>query len=321
MIQPLVSIVTPSFNQADFIEETLCSVLEQDYPRIEYIVIDGGSTDGSVEIIRKYADRLAYWVSERDAGQSDAINKGLRRATGDIVAWLNSDDYYVPHALTAAVQCLVAHPEAGMVYGNVDVVDAHGQVLKRGVGSDYDLARQLLQEIIVPQPAAFWWRRVTEDVGYLRTDLHYAMDWDLWLRIGRRYSIHHLRRSLAVFRRSGVNKTAAHPDRIAGEVTSILDDLYRDAQLRPALASLKHEVYGAAYLGGANGAIAAYDFKSARRWLLRAVRTNPAIVAHLRCWLVVAKIMAGAPGRRATVALRDLRRRKVGAKAGYRDPR
>jgi glycosyltransferase involved in cell wall biosynthesis len=109
-VSPLVSVVTPSFNQAAFIEQTLRSVLEQDYPAIEYLVADGASTDGSVEIIQKYADRLAWWVSEKDHGQAEAINKGFTKATGKYIAWVNSDDYYLPGAIRAAVEVLEANP-------------------------------------------------------------------------------------------------------------------------------------------------------------------------------------------------------------------
>ena len=111
---PLVSIITPSFNQARFLEATLRSVLEQDYPRIEYLVVDGASSDGSVDIIRRYADQLTWWVSEKDSGQSEAINKGLRRARGEFIGWLNSDDIYLPGAVAAAVQIFQSHPRAGL---------------------------------------------------------------------------------------------------------------------------------------------------------------------------------------------------------------
>ena len=136
---PLVSIVTPSYNQAAFLEETIRSVLEQDYPRVEYIIIDGGSTDGSAEIIQRYADRLAYWVSERDRGQTDAINKGFARATGSILAWLNSDDTYQPGALREAVDYLLAHPDVGMVYGDGNFIDEHGKVIGRFPSAQTDL--------------------------------------------------------------------------------------------------------------------------------------------------------------------------------------
>ncbi|MCJ7706656.1 MAG: glycosyltransferase, partial [Anaerolineales bacterium] len=126
---PLVSIVIPSFNQAAFLEATIRSVLTQDYPRLETIVVDGGSTDGSLDIIRRYEDRLTRWLSEPDRGQADAINKGLRLATGEIVAWLNSDDLYLPGAIRQAVQALAEHPEAGMVYGDGVLIDEDDAIL------------------------------------------------------------------------------------------------------------------------------------------------------------------------------------------------
>ena len=124
---PLVSIVTPSFNQARFLEAAIESVLGQDYPHLEYMIVDGGSNDGSLEIIRKYERRLAWWVSEKDAGQTDAINKGLARANGRILAWLNSDDSYEPGALRAAVDFLLGHPETGLVYGDANFIDEAGR--------------------------------------------------------------------------------------------------------------------------------------------------------------------------------------------------
>jgi glycosyltransferase involved in cell wall biosynthesis len=124
--EPLVTIVTPSYNQALFLEATMRSVLEQDYPRIEYIIIDGGSTDSSMDIIKKYADRLACWISEKDRGQTDALNKGFKRATGDILAWINSDDTYEPGAIREAVEWLQARPEIGLVYGDANFIDDEG---------------------------------------------------------------------------------------------------------------------------------------------------------------------------------------------------
>src|ERR1051325_2361432 len=137
----LISIVTPSYHQARYIEETIQSVLSQDYPQIEYIIVDGGSTDGSVNIIKKYEDQLAWWTSEKDEGQTDAINKGFARAKGDILAWINSDDTYEPGAVTAAAQYLHEHPDVGMVYGDCNYIDRSGNIIGKFNASQTDERR------------------------------------------------------------------------------------------------------------------------------------------------------------------------------------
>src|SRR6266540_5681455 len=123
---PKVSVITPSFNQGQFLEASIRSVLEQDYPNIEYIVVDGGSKDESVEVIKKYQDHLTWWVSEKDKGHADALNKGFSHATGEILAWLNSDDIYFPNAVSEAVSVIKAHPHVGMVYGAAELIDDSG---------------------------------------------------------------------------------------------------------------------------------------------------------------------------------------------------
>jgi glycosyltransferase involved in cell wall biosynthesis len=180
---PLVSIVTPSFNQARFLEETLRSILDQDYPRLECIVVDGGSTDGSLDIIQRYAGRLAHWVSETDLGQADAINKGLALAQGDILAWLNSDDTYNPGALREAAQYLLEHPEIGMVYGNAYYIDADGKRIGRypARATDYRGLRRGVNNIT--QQAMFFRSTLWRMVGPLDPSFYYAMDYDLWVRI------------------------------------------------------------------------------------------------------------------------------------------
>ncbi|MBI3159731.1 MAG: glycosyltransferase [Chloroflexi bacterium] len=209
MTSPLVSIVTPSYNQARFLEATIQSVLGQSYPNIEYIVIDGGSTDGSPDVIRRYADRLAYWVSEPDGGQTDAINKGFARATGEILAWLNSDDTYRPETVAEAAAFLQTHPEVGLVYGDADFIDEHGQVIGRFPAARTDLARLRRGYVHIPQQAAFWRAALWRQVGPLDTSFTFAMDYDLWVRLARISQIRYHPRVWASFRLHGGSKTIA----------------------------------------------------------------------------------------------------------------
>jgi glycosyltransferase involved in cell wall biosynthesis len=181
---PLVSIITPSYNQARFLEATLCSVLEQDYPNIEYLVVDGASTDGSVDIIRRYADHLIWWVSEKDSGQSEAINKGLRRARGEIVGWLNSDDVYQTGAIAAAVAAFRSHPEAAVVYSNALAIDANGKPFNIMKARQFSLL-DLMAFNIICQPAAFMRRSILEQVNYLNPAYHLLMDHLLWISMAQ----------------------------------------------------------------------------------------------------------------------------------------
>jgi len=183
--QPLVSIVTPSFNQSPYLEETIRSVLGQTYEHIEYILIDGGSTDGSQEIIRQYADRLAYWVSEKDKGQTDALNKGFKVAHGDIFAWLNSDDLYHPHAVEEAVAYLMDHPQVGVVYGDLDFMDENSQVIGHFPAAQTDLKRLRRGYVHIPQPATFFRAELWRQVAPLDDRFYFAMDYDLWVRLAR----------------------------------------------------------------------------------------------------------------------------------------
>jgi glycosyltransferase involved in cell wall biosynthesis len=181
--RPLVSIVTPSYNQGRFIRDTIESVLTQSYPAIEYLVMDGGSTDETLSVLASYGDRLA-WVSERDRGQTEAINKGWRRTRGEIVAYLNSDDTYLPGAVERAVACLTEQPDAGVVYGEGYHVDAAGAVLERYPTEPFDLAR-LEETCFICQPTVFLRRSVVERVGYCDESLRYCMDYDLWIRAAK----------------------------------------------------------------------------------------------------------------------------------------
>lgn len=205
--KPLVSIVTPSFNQAEFLEATMQSVLNQDYEQIEYIVIDGGSTDGSLQLIKRYAGRLAYWVSEPDQGQTEAINKGFAQATGKYLAWLNADDLLKPNAVAEAVAFLEAHPEVGMVYGEADYINEHGHVLGRFPAAQTDYTRLMQGYVHVPQQAAFWRTELWRQVGPLDPSFYFAMDYDLWVRLAKISRLVYLPRPWAQFRLHSASKT------------------------------------------------------------------------------------------------------------------
>jgi glycosyltransferase involved in cell wall biosynthesis len=178
---PLVSIVTPSFNQARFLQRTIDSVLAQDYPHLEYVVIDGGSTDGSVDILSRCAERVR-WVSEPDRGQSDAINKGFARCHGEVRAYLNSDDVLCPGAISTVVSYFRKHPDWDLLYGNAHEIDVDDAILQLYPTRPYERDR-LRHSCIICQPAAFWRARISDRVGPFDADMHYAMDLDYWLRI------------------------------------------------------------------------------------------------------------------------------------------
>ena len=180
--KPLVSIITPSYNQGKFLEETINSVLSQDYPNIEYWVIDGGSQDNSVEIIKKYAHQLAGWLSEPDGGQADAINKGFSKATGEVIAWLNSDDLYRPGAIANAVGALQDHPEVGLVYSDVYSIDERGELFNRMHYNSWQLP-DLMAFNILGQPSVFFRRSALEGAGLLDLSYHYLLDHHLWLQM------------------------------------------------------------------------------------------------------------------------------------------
>jgi hypothetical protein len=197
---PRITIVTPSYNQADYLEQTIRSVLLQGYENLEYIVVDGGSTDGSVEIIRKYEPWLAYWVSEPDEGQVAAINKGLRRATGDWVGWQNSDDLYYPGSLCLLAQLLGKGTAASLVCGNVDLIDAQGSVISDLRFVTPNRQALLAEGMVLTNQAAFWRGNLHEQLGYLDEKYHCAFDYDWFVRVLTTCSAVHIDARLGAYR-------------------------------------------------------------------------------------------------------------------------
>jgi len=210
---PLVSVVTPSYNQGAFIRATIESVLAQDYPSIEYLVVDGGSTDGTQATLRGYGERVR-WVSEPDRGQADALNKSFRLTSGAILGWLNSDDVYLPGAVRAAVETLADQPDLALVYGDAQYIGPDGRRLGAYPTEPFDL-RRLAQTCFICQPAGFFRREALEAVGGLDASLHYAMDYDLWFRLASRFRVAHVARELAQSRQHPEAKSVARRHRQA----------------------------------------------------------------------------------------------------------
>jgi len=219
--KPLVSIVTPSFDQARYLEEAIDSVLSQDYPHLEYIIIDGGSTDGSREIIQKYSSHLTEWVSEADQGQTDAINKGFARAHGDIFAWLNSDDRYRPGAVSEAVAFLKEHPQVGMVYGDANLIDEAGHIIGKFPAAQTNYRRLRRGYVHIPQQSAFFRGELWRKVGPLDASFYFAMDYDLWVRLAKITPVLYHPRLWADFRLHGEGKSFISDERCWPEMLRV----------------------------------------------------------------------------------------------------
>jgi glycosyltransferase involved in cell wall biosynthesis len=277
-----VSVITPSYNQAAFLEQTLCSVLEQTYPEIEYLVVDGGSTDGSLEIIKKYAGRLAWWVSEPDRGQAEAINKGFGRASGEIIAWLNSDDLYYPGAVAQAVEALRVYPDAGLVFSDVDSLNADGELINHMRFGDLRL-EDLMTFKIISQPGVFMRRNVLEQVGTLDPTYHFLLDHHLWLRIAREAPIQYARgnRWAAARFHSGA-KNVAHAAEFGKEAYRIAKWLQSEPAYQPRFQNLKRKVWGGAHRLNAFYLLDGGQPGAALRAYWRAFFSDPVVV--LRDW-------------------------------------
>lgn len=223
--EPLVTIVTPSYNQADFLEETIRSVLNQDYKNIQYIIVDGASTDGSVAIIRRYEDKISKWISENDRGQTDAINKGISFAEGEILGWLNSDDTLVPLAISEAVQFLNDNPAVGLVYGDANYIDKNSKVIGRFPAAQTTLKKLRHGYVHIPQQASFFRKSLWDKVGPLDPSFYFAMDYDLWVRLASLSEIKYIPRIWANFRLHADGKTISADDRCWPEMLRVH---YRD---------------------------------------------------------------------------------------------
>jgi glycosyltransferase involved in cell wall biosynthesis len=273
---PLVSIITPSFNQAAFLEQTIRSVLDQDYPNIEYWVIDGGSTDESVDIIRKYESRLAGWVSEKDQGQADGINKGLTKARGEIVGWLNSDDLYYPGAIAGAVEAFCLHPEASFVFSDVESIDEHSKAFNLMRFGDWKLP-ELMTFHIIGQPGVFMRRAVLEQAGHLDLSYNYLLDVQLWLRMAVIAEPLYVPGAVwAAARIHSDAKNVAHAQKFGAEAFRLAKWLCEDERFYPLSSQLFNKIWAGAHRLNAFYMVEAGQFKPALRSYAKMLRLAPA---------------------------------------------
>ena len=277
---PRVTVVTPSFNQGRFIEETIRSVLLQGYPNLEFIIIDGGSTDRSVDIIHRYKDWLSYWVSEADKGQSDAINKGWKRSSGEIVAWINADDTYCPGAIQSVVEIFREKDNIVLVNGAGNRIDVHGKSVSSIMRSqDINPYAMIEQSGGVPsQPSVFFRKRVLDEVGFLNTELHYAMDWEFWIRIGLYYRPEQLKKTdkvLSNYRDWPETKTNKGGTISCQERRHVFDSIFRKFSNDRELLRIRRSAYSASYRIQASFARGNVETVEALKCLLRAWCLTP----------------------------------------------
>jgi glycosyltransferase involved in cell wall biosynthesis len=293
---PLISVITPSYNQAQFLEATIQSVLSQDYPNLEYLVLDGGSTDGSLEIIQRYADQLTYWHSRKDNGQAEAINEGFQKATGKYIAWLNSDDLYLPGCITNAVALLEADPNLGMVFGQVEVINQAGAHLGFFRPASLHFEDLLCVETIIPQQAAFFRYEVLEKIGLLNPNLHFALDHEFFLRIAAHHPIAAFPNIAAQYRLSENNKGMKQRSMWSYEFVRILDGFFAQPHLKARWESLHKRAYAGAYYRGACNFLDDAQYTLARQWFVSATAHHKPYLLQPRWWRNYARTFLGESG-------------------------
>lgn len=294
--RPLVSIVTPSYQAMPYIIETIESVRAQDYPAIEHIIFDGGSTDGTLNVLERYPELV--WFSESDRGQSDALNKGFRRASGEIIGWLNADDTYQPGAIAAAVKFLVENPDVDLVYSDLRIIDETDELIGLTKSQPFQLEKLLFRNFI-KQTTVFMRKRVLDLLGGVDEDLHYVMDREFWLRAGLAgFKMYYLEnQTLANFRLIPGTKSYENVPQFRAEWVQVLEKAFKLPALQYLPLSVKEEIlrktkaqYQWAF---ASLAMEKKDRKGFLFHFVQAVRKDPGLLTNRGTWLFIMKGMLG----------------------------
>jgi glycosyltransferase involved in cell wall biosynthesis len=310
MQTPKISVVTPSLNQSQFLEETILSVRGQEYPNLEHIIMDGGSTDGTLEILEKYQNTYNLrWISEPDKGQSDAINKGFRIAQGDIIGWVNSDDTYMPGAVIKAVEVFNTRPDIGWVYGNGYWVDSDGRVLCVYQGKPFDYKELVVNGMyFIPQPSLFFRRNLLNNIGFLDENIHTTMDYDFFLRLGLRARAEYIPAIMATRRLHSGAKSIGIITSFYKDVLRALNKLFDTPALPGDIRKFERQAYSKCYLVGGYHYFEGYQYSQARALFWQAIKRDPrpyrkefyiALVLILESWLKIRVIYPGLSRRDA----------------------
>lgn len=276
---PRVSITTPSYNQGRYLEETIRSVLLQGYPHLEYVIFDGGSTDNSVEIIRRYEPWVTYWVSERDGGQGDAINKGFERSTGELVAWVNSDDYLYPGFVARRAMEFQERPEAELIYGDVETAwdTDERRALRAGrAASVAEMLRTL--KIPIPQQSCMWRRSALEKIGPLRPEWRVTLDREYLMRTCFRCRFEYVPGAVALFRYHGGSIAMSEQRKWLSEIPRLYREIFEQEGLPADLRSLRNESMSSAFLYCARVALKCGERGRSALFAFRAIATYPRLL-------------------------------------------
>jgi glycosyltransferase involved in cell wall biosynthesis len=285
-----ISIVIPSLNQGKFIHRTIDSILDQGFPNLELIVMDGGSTDETLSILRTYGTRI-LWQSASDRGQTQAVNKGWKIATGQILGWVNSDDILLPGALLAVAEGFQSHPEARWLYGLCYYIDSDDQIIGEYPVKEYDYRALVCNvENYIPQPAVFIHRSILDEVGLLNEDLHYVMDLEYWLRIGLHYPAVYLDTPLAALRLHQEAKSIASFGKFSSELTTIIKALFERPDLPENIRELKRDSIARANLLAADMNFWSGDLRLARHFAMKSWRLKPLRLRRLYLYLMLGRI-------------------------------